>query len=218
MVDQHGRTFNIEKSSGSLKTCKSFGFRLWHWRKCNIYLAKKFPGNTFYRDGYFEKGILLAKEKFANINNLSFFIGNLNQLQTIEDKFDAFISLDTLYYAVNLESTIYEITKKANDSALIFAYFSQWIMDESYKLYLQPDMTGLAQVLKELNLSYRAMDLTDSGIQHWKDKEAALVKMKTEFELENNLPLWDYRFREASRYANWGDYKYARYFYQIPIS
>ncbi|MEZ4980944.1 MAG: hypothetical protein R2769_05020 [Saprospiraceae bacterium] len=107
--------------------------------------------------------------------------------------------MDTLYYAVNLESTIYEITKKANDSALIFAYFSQWIMDESYKLYLQPDMTGLAQVLKELNLSYRAMDLTDSGIQHWKDKEAALVKMKTEFELENNLPLWD-RFPGSSRY------------------
>jgi 2-polyprenyl-3-methyl-5-hydroxy-6-metoxy-1,4-benzoquinol methylase len=186
--------------------------------KITAHLATKFPDIHFTGMDISEKGIQLAKEKNKDSANLSFIIGNLNQLENIDGKFDAFLSLDTFYYAANLESTLKQLKKKATDSATIFTYFSQWIMDESYKLYLQPDMTGLAQVLKELNLSYRAMDLTDSGIQHWKDKEAVLLKMKPEFLAEANLPLWDYRFREATRYANWGDNKYARYFYQIPIN
>ncbi len=32
---------------------------------------------------------------------------------------------------------------------------------------------------------------------------------------EGNKALWEYRYREAKRYANWGDDKYTRYLYEI---
>lgn len=42
-----------------------------------------------------------------------------------------------------------------------------------------------------------------------------MEEMKSDFEAEDSLDLWEYRYTEAKRYANWGDDKYARYLYEI---
>jgi ubiquinone/menaquinone biosynthesis C-methylase UbiE len=160
------------------------------------------------------QAIFQANQRCANVSNLNFKVGNLNQLN-LDQKYDAILFLDTLYYANNLIDTLKQTTSFLNEGGKIFAYFSQWIMEEQYYENLLPNNTHLAKALHSLGLSFHTVDLTLSGINHWKKKLKILIELKSTFEAESNSDLWDYRYREANRYANWGDDKYARYFYEI---
>lgn len=155
-----------------------------------------------------------AKERTKNNQLLQFEEGNLNNLSGLK-KHDCVIFLDTLYYSNNLKNTISQAHELLNEGGRIFAYFSQWIMDLNYHENLNPEKTHLAKVLDELKLNYSYTNLTESGIKHWKRKLEVLTGMQTDFIKEGSKALWEYRQREAQRYANWGDDKYARYLYEI---
>jgi 2-polyprenyl-3-methyl-5-hydroxy-6-metoxy-1,4-benzoquinol methylase len=155
-----------------------------------------------------------AKERTKNNNLLSFEEGNLNDLKNLK-QFDTILFLDTLYYSNNLKNTISQAFELLNKGGCIYAYFSQWIMDVLYQENLHADKTHLAKVLHELNLNYSHINLTGSGINHWKRKLEVLTTMKKDFTDEGSINLWTYRQQEAQRYANWGDEKYARYLYEI---
>ncbi|MFA7445735.1 MAG: class I SAM-dependent methyltransferase [Flavobacteriaceae bacterium] len=166
-------------------------------------------------------GIDISSEgiKEANLQNkqnlkVRFQEGNFNNF-LISEKFDATLFLDTLYFADNLTKTVQDSLKLLNKNGRLYAYFSQWIMDEAYNENLKPENTHLGKVLKELNLDFSVTDLTQSGIGHWKKKLQLLEEMKQDFLEENNEALWQYRFREANRYANWGDTKYSRFLYEV---
>lgn len=177
------------------------------------YIAKKIPaeftGFDISREGI-ESAIIRTKGN----TSLRFKEGNLNNL-AFNHKYDAILFLDTLYYADDLKSSIQASMDGLTENGHLFAYFSQWIMDVAYSENLHPTNTHLAKILTELGLSYSYTDLTISGIKHWKKKLRTLEVMKDDFVNEDNLDLWEYRYREAVRYANWGDDKYARYLYQI---
>jgi ubiquinone/menaquinone biosynthesis C-methylase UbiE len=160
------------------------------------------------------EAVKLANERVKGNNSLHFFEGNLNSINSAET-FDCILFLDTLYYANSLTETIKQAIKHLNKNGRIYAYFSQWIMDENYSENLHAENTHLAKALRELKLSYSFTDLTTSGINHWKRKLEVLNQLKTNFIEEGHLDLWDYRYREANRYANWGDTKYSRYLYEI---
>jgi ubiquinone/menaquinone biosynthesis C-methylase UbiE len=160
------------------------------------------------------EGIQLAKQRTTENNLVHFETGNLNLVE-YPDTFDVLLFLDTLYYANNLKDTILSGMDILQMGGRIYAYFSQWIMEAAYSENLQPDKTHLGKVLQELNLDYFTIDLSSSGIHHWKKKWDTLNAMKDDFIQEGNEALWEYRYREAYRYAHWGDEKYARFLYVI---
>lgn len=160
------------------------------------------------------EGIKSAKERTEGNALLEFKEGNLNNLE-FNKAYDTILFLDTLYYAEDLKNTILTGMNSLNKNGRLFAYFSQWIMDVSYSDNLKPKNTHLAKVLIDLGFDFLYTDLTNSGINHWKKKLKVLEEMKNEFINEGNKGLWDYRHREAVRYANWGDNKYARYLYEV---
>ena len=155
-----------------------------------------------------------ALERTKKNEKISFRQENLDALD-LSEKFDAILFLDTLYYADNLANTIQNSLNSLTKKGRIYAYFSQWIMDTNYAKNLEPDNTHLAKVLTDLGLEFSTVNLTKSGIRHWKKKLEVLEDMKQDFTREGNEGLWQYRYNEAYRYANWGDQKYARYFYEI---
>ncbi|MCB0652400.1 MAG: methyltransferase domain-containing protein [Saprospiraceae bacterium] len=163
------------------------------------------------------EAIILANHRTRNSEKLHFEVGNMNHLN-LPQKYDAILFLDTLYYADNMEALLKTCLSALNENGKIYAYFSQWIMDREYSEYLAPENTGLARVLKNLPADYDYVDLTASGLRHWKRKLEVLEKMKPAFLEENNEALWQYRYREANRYANWGDDKYSRYLYEVKNS
>lgn len=148
-------------------------------------------------------------------SNIDFEVWNMNDLVKLPNAFDAIITLDTLYYGANLKDIIQSMLQKLNKDGKIYAYFSQWIMDAEYSQNLEGANTNLAKALKDLKLEFKFTDLTDSGIKHWKDKLQALEEMKPLFEQEGKADLWNYRYGETSRYGNWEEQHYARYFYEI---
>lgn len=160
------------------------------------------------------EAITYARQRTAGNAFLHFETGNMNQIP-VSVTYDNVLFLDTLYYANNLKETIRQAVDILNDGGAVYAYFSQWIMDEAYRENLQPDNTHLAKVLQELLLEYTFTSLTESGIRHWKKKLEVLQAMEQDFRNEGSRELWEYREREARRYAHWGDQKYARYLYEI---
>lgn len=160
------------------------------------------------------EGIQIAQERTKANPLLRFEVGNLNNLQLTE-QYGSVLFLDTLYYSSNMKNTITQVLELLEQGCSIYAYFSQWIMDESYSANLQPDNTYLAKVVHEMNLNYAFTDLSESGKKHWKRKLEVLDLMKKDFIAEGNTALWEYRYREAYRYAQWGDTKYSRYLYEI---
>lgn len=163
-----------------------------------------------------EEGVRLANQRTKNNPLLHFEIGNINDLHSSE-LYDAILFLDTLYYSTNIQRTLSQARALLKPDARIYAYFSQWIMDEQYAERLHYNNTALAGVLHTLSLPFSCIDLSESGRNHWKRKLEVLLAMKEDFIAEGSEQLWEYRYREAYRYAHWGDNKYSRYLYEIHI-
>jgi 2-polyprenyl-3-methyl-5-hydroxy-6-metoxy-1,4-benzoquinol methylase len=161
-----------------------------------------------------DEGIKDAQERCKVDPKLTFNTGNINRLN-LSQKFDSILFLDTLYYADSLQETLQQCKFLLHEGGKIYAYFSQWIMEEQYQQNLLAAHTHLAKALAALNANYTTIDLSESGINHWKEKLAVLEEMQEAFAAENHADLWDCRYREAFRYAHWGDHKYSRFFYII---
>lgn len=159
-----------------------------------------------------------TKRVGAENEKLRFRVANINDLDLPAGAYDLILSLDTLYYADSLPDLLDQASRLLRKGGRMMAYFSQWIMDENYAENLQPENTHLARALSEKGHAYTCHNLTESGINHWKTKLAVLEEMEEEFAEEGNRALWEYRYREAYRYANWGDNKYSRYFYEIEFA
>ena len=160
------------------------------------------------------EAIQQAQTRCAAKPLLRFELGNLNRLD-LPKQYEAILFLDSLYYADNLKNSLEQAWRVLAEGGRIFAYFSQWIMDSAYRDNLLGHNTHLAKVLQTLGLNYNFTDLSASAYRHWQDKLAVLEELKPLFQQEGQQALWDYRYREAARYAHWGEDKYARYFYEI---
>ncbi len=161
-----------------------------------------------------ERGIEIAKRRFSENPKLQFMVGNLNNLP-LDQKYDAILFLDTLYYVDSTEKVLKDCLEILEPNGAIYIYFSAWTMTQEENQNLLPDHTSLAKTLKNLNLSFEYKDLTSSGVLHWDRKLKVLEEMKESFVKEGSEELWWYRFREANRYANWPNDQYARYLYKI---
>lgn len=177
------------------------------------YLAKQLHGQFVGLD-ISSEGIRLANERNLEAG-LSFVEGNMNQLTFLSRKFDAILFLDTIYYADSIAKVLEDSLELLNQDGQLLMYFSAFIMNASESENLKGNQTSLAKIVKALGLQFECIDLTASGLAHWKKKLSTLEAMKARFYNEGEGDLWTYRYREAYRYAHWGDDKYARYFYSI---
>lgn len=151
-------------------------------------------------------------EQIPNLR-LSFRVANMNAL-ALPERFDLILSIDTLYYAADLKATVEACLSHLRTGGRFSCFFSQWIMEERERPLLEGENTALARVFQELNRPFEFLDISESGRQHWHHKRDVLLAMRPEFEAEGSLALWDYRFREANRYAEWrGDF-YGRFIYR----
>jgi 2-polyprenyl-3-methyl-5-hydroxy-6-metoxy-1,4-benzoquinol methylase len=177
------------------------------------YLSAQLPSHFIGID-ISSEAIRIARSRVREKTNVAFHEGNMNDLDT-HQKYDAILLLDTLYYASNPQSTLKQCLELLEPNGTLYVYFSQWIMSTKQAAYLSGDNTSLARMIQELEGSFTFTDLTVSGLNHWKKKLEVLNELKNTFFMEGSKDLWDYRYREALRYAQWGDDKYSRYLYTI---
>ncbi|HEX9961333.1 MAG TPA: methyltransferase domain-containing protein [Pyrinomonadaceae bacterium] len=174
--------------------------------------------------GAFFHGVDISAEAVRQAQNrtrnerLTFSVGNMNRLQPARRAFDCAVSIDTLYYVDNLEETLKQIVALLKRDGRIGIFYTQGINNLADRENLLPENTDLAKLLEKYDLKYRTLDLTESEAEHWRKKVAVLEELKPQFEREGNLNLYNYRYAEAARYANWDLEKRSRYLYHITLS
>jgi SAM-dependent methyltransferase len=148
---------------------------------------------------------------------LVFSVGNMNRLDLSPQSFSAVISIDTLYYVNELEETLRQMLLLLREKGQLGLFYTQWTNDGEEAYRLAPDSTDLASLLKKHGLEFRTLDLTLHEAEHWRRKVQVLDELKPEFEKEGSLDLYDYRYREAARYASWDLSRRSRYLYHVRL-
>lgn len=165
-----------------------------------------------------EEAIEQARARTAKTNRrLTFSVGNMNQLEINPQTFGAAVSIDTLYYVDNLEETLKQLIPILKPEGQMGLFFTEWINNVEDKARLLPENTSLAVLLKKYNLRFTTLDLTEHEAAHWRKKVDVLEQLRFEFEKEGNLGLYNYRYSEAIRYADWDLSKRSRYLYHIRL-
>ena len=175
--------------------------------------------------GAFYEGIDISEEAIRQAHKrtqdkkerLAFDVGNMNRLDFPHQSFSAVISVDTLYYVNSLEETIKQMVEVLKPNGQMGIFFTQWINDIEDKAWLLPENTNLALVLKKYKMKFTTLELTWHEAEHWRKKVDVLDCLKAEFEEEGNLSLYDYRYSEAARYANWDLEERSRYLYHVQL-
>lgn len=157
-----------------------------------------------------------ARERTAgSYKTLAFSVGNMNSLNFPPATFSAVVAIDTLYYVYDLEETLRQVLTILKPEGQMGLFFTEWINNLEDEAKLLPENTSLAALLKKYGLRFTTFDFTASEDEHWRKKVEVLRELKPAFEKEGKLDLYDYRYSEAVRYANWDLRKRSRYLYHL---
>lgn len=180
------------------------------------YLQKE-TGAYFQGVDISEEAIAQA-QKMATTKRLAFSVGNMNNLNFKPHVFDCVVSIDTLYYVDDLEETFKQMMAVLKPEGRMGIFFTQWIsnIEESEKLL--PENTDLAALLGKYNLKFSTLNLTENETKQWRKKVSVLEELEPQFEAEDKLDLYNYRYSEAARYADWDAEKRSRFLYHISPS
>lgn len=119
-------------------------------------------------------------------DRLDFIQGDMNDLHLEPGSFDAVLSLDTLYWAVDLEATVAKLAKTVRSGGQICIFMMQGPWDDDPPGKVPAEETKLGQVLATLGLRYEAHDYTEQNKAFWKRNYQAAVDLLDTFEAEGN--------------------------------
>lgn len=136
---------------------------------------------------YAPEAVKVAQDRTTEKRNrLSFVQGDMNALDLESNSFDAVMSLDTLYWAVDLQATMAKLVEAVNPGGQICVYMMQGPWDDDPPGRVPVERTGLGKVLAALGLRYEAHDYTTKNIAFWQHNHQAAVDLLDMFESEGN--------------------------------
>jgi ubiquinone/menaquinone biosynthesis C-methylase UbiE len=132
---------------------------------------------------------------------LDFRVMDMSRLDFPSASFDLIISLDTLYFTDILE-TLRGGLPLLKAGGHLTAFFDQSCgpgtpLEEYPSEIIQPDKTELAQALQQLGFSYRYWDYSEAMLAHLLRRRPVLEALKTRFEAEGNLFLYESHLGES---------------------
>lgn len=153
-------------------------------------------------------------QRLAN-PHLQFSVDNLLDLSLPAHHFDVVVAIDTIYYVPDLNQLISQFLRVLKPQGRMGIFCSNWTWLDEDKSSLSADQNPLAITLRQAGLSYQAFDLTDESKAHWRLKLETLEALKPAFLAEGNQALFEHRYDEAWRYANWPEDATSRYLYLV---
>jgi ubiquinone/menaquinone biosynthesis C-methylase UbiE len=171
-------------------------------------------------------GIDFAEElvNWANENTknddekLTFFIGNMNNLEFPQASFNAIYAIDTLYPTnINdLEATIATLKNFLKSNGQMGIFFAQIIESKEFKNTLEPNNTQMANALKKNGFSFTTIDFTQNARDIWAREISVGNELRELFEKEGNLDLCKERIADGKRCIYRIDNQLQkRYFYHV---
>ncbi len=155
----------------------------------------------------------------AKRSRLAFLQGDMNALDLTANSFDAVISLDTLYWAADLESTLAQLARALRPGGQMAIFMNHHNEDGDDPGRLALEHTALSKALTALGWPFEAGDYTLQVGAFWQANWSAATDLQHAFEAEGNGFIAASLIRESEE-----DYlpdiragRIARYLYHVRI-
>lgn len=166
--------------------------------------------------GAIESALNRTQEKRHRID---FRVGDMDDLSLPPASVDCIIAIDTLYYVESLETTIKQMQLILKSNGQMGLFYSEICAQNESKTILQSNKTKLAVVLKQQGLKYQVFDLTESEHKLWNHLRQLYEDLKTQFQEEGNLDLWEKSYQETISMAKtYNEGRCRRYLYHVKLN
>lgn len=122
----------------------------------------------------------------AKRSRLTFQRGDMNALDLTADSFDAVVSLDTLYWAADLESTLSQLARALRPDGQMAIFMNHHIEEGDDPGRLALEHTALSKALTALEWRFEASDYTRQIGAFWQANWRAATDLQHAFEAEGN--------------------------------
>lgn len=159
-----------------------------------------------------ERSLKRTSEKRERLN---YVIGNIDELSFEDGSFDVIISIDSLYFVDNIESTVKELRRLLRPSSgRMGIFFDQsCAVDESREILLSEN-TNVGKALRNNHLTYHVVDFTSNSREIWIREIEAAEELKESFVKEGNTTIYEDRAKDARQTLELiEDGRHVRYFY-----
>lgn len=155
------------------------------------YLADKYG---FYGLGidFAKQTIQKANEKTKQKNNVSYKELDMNNLGSLEGRFDKVIVADSLYFVSDTKKVVGNIYNLLKERGKAFIFYS----------HLNKINFLFDDLLKEMNIEYFKINFSKNEKLIWKKTIEIAEKYKEEFIKENNIEIYQDRIDEASEFVD----------------
>jgi ubiquinone/menaquinone biosynthesis C-methylase UbiE len=135
-------------------------------------------------------------------DRLSFMVGDLNHLSLPDGAFDVLLSIDSIYFSGDYAATIRDFKTALKPGGRMVFFYSQgrepWVPIAQFKKEtLAPDQTPLAKAFQANDLQFQTWELTSRDYQLAKRRKAVLEELKSEFESEGTMFIYENRHGDA---------------------
>jgi len=182
--------------------------------KIDEYISDK-TGAKFLGIDFAEELVKWALEQTTvKRDRLNYQVMNINDLDFPAATFDSIISIDSLYFVDDLNSTIKKLRKILKPKGRLGIFYAQYRAPHEPLKLLKPNGTKVALALKANGFSFEAINLTENGRNIWVKEIAAATDLKEQFEKEGNLDLCEGRLADSKEtMAKIDNQQETRYFY-----
>ena len=149
------------------------------------YLQKK-TNSCIHGFDYSQEAIESAKGLFPE--NSEFREGIIGQIEYPEEKFDVIISMDTLYFALDMTAFVAQVKKWLKKDGVLFVGYQE---GDVVPKTTNAHTTLLAKSLQANHMTYEATDITRQTYELLKTKRKSALKHQAMFEAEGHRQWFD---------------------------
>ncbi len=165
--------------------------------KITEYIAEKTGASIIGVDNA-EKVVEWAKTNTkTDQERLVFQVGDLNKLEFSKEKFDAIISIDTLYYSEDFIKVIKKMKEILKPDGQMGIFYAQGRNAEESIEKTEPENTKVGQALVENGLHFTTIDFTENGRNVWVRELATAQELEEMFREEGNDDLCKDRIEQS---------------------
>jgi ubiquinone/menaquinone biosynthesis C-methylase UbiE len=148
-------------------------------------------------------------------DRLIYVVGDMDELAFEPERFDAIISIDTMYFVDSIDATIRELKRLLKPTTgRLGIFFDQTCGPEETRDALRQENTKVGVALGNNGMVFEAVDYTDSSRQVWIREIAAAEALREQFAAEGNSDIYEDRVQDAKRTLESIDSgRHVRYFY-----
>jgi ubiquinone/menaquinone biosynthesis C-methylase UbiE len=170
---------------------------------------------------YCPEAIEIASQRTKPKRNLlSFYEGNLDNLEFLADSFNSIISIDTLYMPNDLKATILRMVELLKSDGRMAIFYTHSLWDGGTRESLNPEKTPLGIVLKETGMTYQTLNFSKQTYELMQLKRKIGEEMKPSFQEEGNMSIYQFIINESESSQdayNPETCSFARYLYQVTL-